>query len=217
LLSNILIKENFQIILIYILLVAGGIWNYLGFFKELMPILSGPFLISIAIYSIYKSYNRLNLKSFIYLLCLFIVTFSIEYYGVKTGLIFGQYQYEPTLIPQLNGVPIAIGFAWILMVVTSNSIVNTIFPSSNTLLKALFIALFMVIFDMIMEPAATNLLYWTWQNGIIPIQNFIAWFVIAFLISFISLKFSFLPKEKNLALVHLYFAQIVYFALSLLN
>jgi putative membrane protein len=36
-----------------------------------------------------------------------------------------------------------------------------------------------VAFDWIMEPVAIRLDYWTWAGGDIPLQNYLAWFLIA--------------------------------------
>jgi putative membrane protein len=40
-----------------------------------------------------------------------------------------------------------------------------------------------MIFDLILEPVAILLNYWYWKGGIVPIQNYLAWFVLAVIIS----------------------------------
>src|SRR3712207_2857368 len=43
---------------------------------------------------------------------------ALEYVGVFTGVPFGEYRYKGVLVPELPGeVPLAIGFAWLLIVV----------------------------------------------------------------------------------------------------
>ena len=112
-----MIKREFPIILLYILLFAGGIWVQLGFFQELLPKLSSFFIISISIFSIYLLTLINNIKNkyiyFFSLLFIFISSVYIEYIGVTTSLLFGKYSYTLTIQPQIKKVPIAIGFAWI--------------------------------------------------------------------------------------------------------
>src|SRR6478609_9056708 len=51
---------------------------------------------------------------------IFALGLAIEYIGVTTGFPFGAYTYTSVLIPELpGGVPLGIGFAWLLIVVSS--------------------------------------------------------------------------------------------------
>jgi putative membrane protein len=47
-------------------------------------------------------------------------------------------------------------------------------------MKALFAAILMVGLDYFIEPVAMKYDFWHWQNNVVPIQNFVAWFVLAF-------------------------------------
>lgn len=38
----------------------------------------------------------------------------------------------------------------------------------------------MTTYDFFMEPVAMRYDFWQWKNGIIPLKNYIAWFVISF-------------------------------------
>ena len=38
----------------------------------------------------------------------------------------------------------------------------------------------MVAYDVLMEPVAIRLDFWHWPEGSIPLQNYFAWFVVAF-------------------------------------
>ena len=81
----------------------------------------------------------------------------------------------------------------------------------NILLAALLTATLAVIFDIILEPVAVKLNYWTWENGIIPLRNYFAWFAIGFsfslLASFMKISFNYVFLE------HYYFIQLLFFIL----
>ena len=79
-------------------------------------------------------------------------SFGIEWIGVQTGKIFGTYTYGQTLYPLIDNVPVCIGCAWFLMLVSSVAVVQRIAPKSlvkNTTWLALCVALLMVCFDLL--------------------------------------------------------------------
>jgi putative membrane protein len=43
----------------------------------------------------------------------------------------------------------------------------------------------MVSYDLLLEPVAIKLDFWNWQGGAIPLQNYVAWYVIS--VVFLSL------------------------------
>jgi putative membrane protein len=69
----------------------------------------------------------------------------------------------------------------------------------------------MTLFDFFMEKAAVKLNYWTWESGTIPIQNYIAWFVLGFVFSILGLKLGLFKTKITSKAVHLYIAQLIYF------
>ena len=69
------------------------------------------------------------------------------------------------------------GFNWLLLIyciATSLSKIPSVFVFSFCA------ALLMTLLDFLIEPIAIKLDFWQWQNDIIPIQNYIAWFVLSF-------------------------------------
>lgn len=167
------------------------------------------------VYELSFSFKSKQRKTFYYWLVLvFFTGYFAEVIGVKTSLVFGAYNYGPVLQPQLLGVPLAIGFAWITMTLGAGSIVSLGFrnrPARQHALKALLVGLIMVIFDLFMEPAAVQLNYWSWLKGQIPFQNYVAWFVLGSGLAYIGFRQSlFTHKHASLA-VHMYLAQIFYF------
>ena len=89
-------------------------------------------------------------------------------------------------------MPLIIGFNWVFVILGSIAISRLL--TNNIFLSPVISALIAFIFDLILEPIAIKLDYWSWSEGIIPIQNYLAWFVIA-LIS--ALGFNYLKVKVN--------------------
>lgn len=115
-----------------------------------------------------------------------VVTFLIELIGVQTGKIFGHYVYGSALGWQLVGTPLLIGPMWAMLCYSiAHGLTNL---RLNQLLKALFGAGIMTLLDRLIEPIAMKIDFWNWADGIIPLQNYIAWFCISFVIIYFLLE-----------------------------
>ncbi len=214
-------KYLIKVILLYFILIMGGVWYYLGHFGEISQMIAGYLMILIGILSIFEVYKNENIKNKIafFLLSSFIILFSwlIEFIGVKTGLIFGEYEYGNILQPQLFGTPIPIGFAWISTFLGSYAIAELILrKKSNIFIHLLLTAVLMTFFDYLMEPAAIKLGYWMWQGSVIPFQNYLTWFVLGLLFAFLfSTQKIGLTNTKLLK--HIYISQLIYFSIIYLK
>ncbi len=113
----------------------------------------------------------------------FLVTLALEIIGVATSVIFGAYSYGSTLGLQFFAVPLLIGINWTLIILGISLVVGTIVSKPS--LAALVTASFTVLFDFVMEPVAIRFDYWSWEGGTIPLQNYVAWFCIAYLFSYL--------------------------------
>lgn len=126
----------------------------------------------------------LSLSAFI-----FLSTFIVEGAGAKTDFLFGSYDYTERFAPSVFGVPIAIGFAWIMVVATSHVAARWMFPKGGVL-YALAGGIGAVIMDLIIDPVAYQVKgYWIWEDtgwyyGI-PWTNFFGWFVVSFVLHLI--------------------------------
>ncbi len=136
-----------------------------------------------------------------------ILGYLIELIGIESKLIFGTYSYGKTLGYKLYEVPIVMGLNWFLMVYSCGMVANLF--RFGVFIKSIVGAFLMVILDLSLEPVAVNLDFWTWENGIIPIQNYIAWFIVAFvlLIYFHKLEL----KKMNRIAVGLFIIQYIFF------
>ncbi len=105
-------------------------------------------------------------------------SYLVEYIGVTHGVPFGQYRYTSTLGLQLGGsVPLAIPFAWLMVVPGAVMIVARLGRTARVVPLA---ALLAMLLDMLIEPVAAYVMgYWQWiETGPyygIPTTNFLAW------------------------------------------
>lgn len=151
----------------------------------------------------HKNFTRHNLYYF------FVLAFAgylIEVLGVNSKIIFGQYNYGKGLGFKMAEVPLIIGINWLILIYCTAILAKNI-PGKWFRITAS--ALFMVIIDFAIEPVAVKLDYWTWQNDVIPVQNYIAWFVVSFLFHrFFQQKIG-IPQNK--VAFGLYFIQFLFF------
>lgn len=117
-----------------------------------------------------------------------ILAYLIELFGVRTGLLFGQYTYTDLLVPRLpGGVPVPIACAWLLSALGAVAIARRIVPTAAAPIVVAAAALLSALLDACIEPTAAFIKgYWRWQeSGIyygVPARNFVGWFVAALVI-----------------------------------
>ncbi len=179
-----------------------------NFFISLTPL-------NLVISGLFLYYHHVIKENSFYLFIVFAAFFGffVEVIGVHTGLIFGNYWYGKTLGIKLLGVPLLIGINWATLVITSGSIANQVIGKSKDriklLIKAGIGAMIMTGLDFLIEPIAIYLDFWQWENQKIPIQNYIAWFIIAFILHFIYQKTN--VEKHNYIAILLLITQILFF------
>lgn len=219
------VKLKYKIGALYLLLGAGGLWHVLGVFQEVMRVLASPIMLGLGVWlfwECWRVYPRQERPKFAIVgIGIVVVSFGIEWLGVQTGQIFGSYQYGQTLQPAIGGVPISIGSAWFVMLVASTAVAQKIAPKSLAagfgFKIAFLVALLMVCFDLLMEPAAAKLYYWTWLSDDIPLRNYLMWFGLSFIFAAIGLYTGLFRRPLPTIAVHFYFAQLIYFGLVVLK
>ncbi|PRO66756.1 carotenoid biosynthesis protein [Alkalicoccus urumqiensis] len=121
-------------------------------------------------------------------LIIFFGSILIESFGVHTGLFFGSYYYEADFGPKLLGVPVTIGFAWVMVTAAAHAVAApaaSLAPAFPRLVYAVYASLCAVIMDLIIDPVAYEVKqYWIWEDtgayyGI-PFSNFAGWFILSF-------------------------------------
>jgi uncharacterized membrane protein len=130
--------------------------------------------------------NSIKTRDLLVLSIVFLIGFSVEVIGVKTGVLFGSYQYGETLGLKWLNVPLVIGLNWVLLNLAGHGLVNKFIK--NIILKAVLAAILIVLLDILIEPVAIQIDYWSWENNIIPLQNYLMWFGVSFVIQLIITK-----------------------------
>lgn len=146
------------------------------FFKALIPV---NFMIAFGILLITDKSDMRKLIP--YSILVFVGTFVVEAVGVNTGHIFGDYVYGKSLGPKLFNTPIVIGWNWLMLLYCGTIIVSGL--TKNRYFISFLTAALMVVYDFILERPAGYMDMWVWDNGFIPIQNFLAWFGISWILA----------------------------------
>lgn len=119
-----------------------------------------------------------DFKNFsILLLITFTIGFISEQIGVHSGYLFGNYSYLNNLGLKIYEVPVIIGVNWAILSIGAWHLCKKI--TRNKVINILTASLLMTAFDFAMEPSAIELNYWKWENGIIPMYNYISWFLVS--------------------------------------
>lgn len=139
----------------------------------------------------------------------FLIGYGVEVAGVHTGVLFGNYQYGSALGLKLFNVPLLIGVNWFLLAISTRGIVEKI--SHHAFVQITSSALLMVLLDILIEPVAIQLDFWSWENNIIPLQNFIMWFITALVIQYILFKLK--PQLNIVICLGVYITQLIFFGI----
>ena len=181
-------KVNSSIVILFILHVVGVIGlssDYQDLFLRLTPL---NLLLSLGLF-IWAN-NDFSILFYKVMAILFALGFLVEVIGVSTGVLFGEYTYGATLGFKLFETPLMIGVNWILLSLASFGVSSFFLKKQLPLI--LLSSLLMVLMDVLIEPIAISLDFWTWALGDIPLQNYIMWFFVSLimnaLISFNRLK-----------------------------
>lgn len=196
-------------IFIYVMYVVGVIGHLIDSTLPLMKTLT-PFTLlltgGIVLFFAQKSSSG-NL--ILWVVITYSITFLLEVIGVKTGLVFGNYSYGNTLGFKFIDVPLIIGFNWVLVVLGAIKISKRFF--NDYFFIALFTGIFSVVFDFFLEPIAIKLDYWNWEGIKVPLQNYFAWFVIAFLFSILFQKMKI--EFKSTLIEKFFLTQLTFFVI----
>jgi len=138
----------------------------------------------------------------------YLIGFVAEAAGVHTGLVFGHYSYGTVLGPKLSGVPLLIGMNWVVVLIGAIAVASKF--SDKPLQQSMIAAAVATAYDWVMEPVAVKLGYWQWQNGVIPMYNYLCWFIISLRIALLANKMKITANNFSL---WLFLVQLVFFIL----
>lgn len=177
-----------------------------------------PFALVLSTAGLFFFHSKFNGTTITVYLTIYISAFVFETIGVNTGTIFGLYYYGKSLGFSVMNTPVIIGLNWLLLVyLTSSVLEKTKWPVAIQVPVA---SLMMVGYDLIIEQVAPLLDMWHWVYNVVPMKNYIAWFILA--VVFHSLLKIFRIKTENRLAAVILICQTVFFlvlliALKLLN
>ncbi len=132
---------------------------------------------------------------------------SVEWIGVHTGILFGEYHYGHVLGPKLFDVPLIIGVNWAMLCIVSAALIASF--QLRFWLEVIVAAVLMVFLDFLMEPVAVKLGFWYWKDGLIPSFNYVCWFFTSLLLQFVYRKWHL--NETNNVAVALFIYMTIFF------
>jgi len=110
----------------------------------------------------------------------FFIGFIAEWLGVKFGFLFGDYSYGANLGMKLDDVPIIMGINWVILSLATRGIIQRFFKLP--VMKILVSSVLMVSLDILIEPLAPQLDYWSFDTMVAPLSNYIGWLIYSILI-----------------------------------
>ena len=149
-----------------------------------------------------------SLDFILLILIIFSLGILVEIAGVHTGLVFGNYAYGNTLGIKILGTPLIIGVNWIIL---TYSLYFWIKRIRNNYLMAFTGAIILCITDFFIEHYAILKNMWQWKTGVIPVHNYIGWFVVSFIMFLIYPRF--IPSGRNALAPFVYVLLLVFFIL----
>ena len=132
-----------------------------------------------------------------------------EMLGVNTGLIFGHYRYGTAMGFQILNTPIVAGTLWLILNYATTTLLMQAFPTRHWLQRAFIGALLMLSLDILIEPIAIHYGFWIWDGNIVPLQNYIGWFFVGFLLQVFAHKLQ--PNFNNRVAIELLILQFLFF------
>ncbi len=204
--------RNFSLLLLF-LFACGIFFHWFPLTRSFVIRLTDLFLLlmngGVLYFIIRQDRER---KIYIWVIFTVFITYLAELAGVLTGKVFGFYLYASGMHWKIAAVPVVIALNWAVLILGSWA--WAILITKIPILQIFVGIILIVLFDMILEPLAMKMDYWQWAGGVIPLQNYLAWAVIAG-IFFLLLKGFNIRYEGSLP--RLFFVvQIVFFLLILL-
>ncbi len=207
------------------LIALFAIFNLIGCIGLIMPVtktyfqLFIPFNILFSFLLVLIFHTQFNRHFIFSLLIISVFGFLIEVLGVNTGKVFGSYYYHLHLGPKLWNVPLLIGLNWLLLIYCSASQISKL--NYSIYLKSIIIATMMLLIDLALEIFAIENQMWVWtKNNHPPVQNYLAWWLVSFMMAICYLKINkeiYYNKIANAVLIIMFGFFILFDILTYLN
>lgn len=194
------------------------------FFKSNFIIQSTPFNLLLMFALVIWTQEEKNMAFFVFIVTVIAAGIAVEVVGVNTGRLFGEYTYGNVLGYKVKNVPVVIGINWFIIIYCCGVSIHTLLmkaieklsvetASPKKSIRALSVivdgATLAVFFDWIMEPVAIKLGFWQWQDGEVPLYNYVCWLGVS-MVLLALFHFGTFSKRNKFA-VHLLLIQAMFF------
>ncbi|TVR79224.1 MAG: carotenoid biosynthesis protein [Chitinophagaceae bacterium] len=197
---------TFITICVYLVGLTGLLWDRT---HDLFLLLT-PLNILFAYFVVFLFHKKFDFTFFMLAAFIFLLGMTAEIIGVKTGLVFGEYEYGDTLGLQILNVPVLIGLNWFFLVYCVYHFSKQFFKKD--MMVILFSVICLIIYDMVLESPAIAMNMWSWDGkSYPPIHNFIAWGVLGLIMTSVFTKK--INIQKNNMAINMFQIQFIFFLL----
>lgn len=198
-------RSSLFICALYIIHLSALIGVYLGyiqwFLSKTWAILFLIFLV------IWDGLPKKSIKISWPIPAIFFIGFIAEWLGVKFGFLFGDYSYGANLGMKLDDIPIIMGINWVILSLATRGIIQRFFKLP--IMKILVSSVLMVSLDVLLEPLAPQLDYWSFDTMVAPLSNYMGWLIYSLLIQILLELVQF--KGHFMISLHILIIQLLFF------
>ncbi|MFK7936968.1 MAG: carotenoid biosynthesis protein [Saprospiraceae bacterium] len=198
-------KSDLSVFTVWLFVLSALIGIALGYVSWFIP--KTPLNLALGAALLIINFPTANIKFWFVWIFAFLTGMIVEILGVETGVIFGEYYYGDNLGAKFMGVPYLIGVYWAVLAFICAFIGKRLINSN--LGGALLGAVLMVGLDFFMEQRASAFDFWHFKGNIVPIQNYITWYVVGFGLQYLVLTQVKVGDFRYS--LHLYLSQLVFF------
>ena len=175
--------DRYLIAGLVVFFAVGSVGHRSAALRPMMTRLTPAALLLTAAAVIVPVVRERNARVAVWAIAACLVGFCLEVVGVATGALFGRYGYGPLLGPRILGVPLIIGVNWGVVSLGCATFASRVLP--NPFAAATLAGAVAAGFDWVLEPFAVASGYWAWSGGAIPPRNYVAWFLVVAVFSFV--------------------------------
>ncbi len=168
--------KNFSIFIVWLINISG-FFGILSDEKDFF-LSSSPYVLTLTLFLLVIN-NSIKKRFLLSLFFIFLFGLIVEIIGVNYSIFFGEYQYGDNLGIKFFGVPVVIGFNWVLLIILTGNFAHLLFPKSK-IRKVLLGTILMILLDLLIEISAPKLDYWEFAIHPVPLSNYLWWFVFSF-------------------------------------
>ncbi len=200
-------KQTILLIVLIIFYTVGVVGMNTSYRSDILALT--PFNLLLSLACLYLSFKDYSFKKHVDLLLVAVAGYTVEWIGVHTALLFGEYHYGDILGPKLDDISLIIGVNWLLLTFSASAIVHK--WQIPLALKALIAGALMTALDWLIEPVAIRLGFWSWHQSGIPVYNYVCWMIFSTLFCFWILKRK--TVETNQVSTGLFVIMLIFFAI----